>query len=77
MGTKRNANMVSVRETEGRRPLGRPRTRWENNIKIDLREIGFGGMEWNDLAQDMGRMEGSREHGNEPSVSIKCVEIFE
>jgi hypothetical protein len=37
---------------EGKRPLGRPRRRWEENIKTDLREIGWGGMNWIDLAQD-------------------------
>jgi hypothetical protein len=37
---------------EGKRPLGRPRRRWEDNIKMDLREIGCGGMEYIDLAQD-------------------------
>jgi hypothetical protein len=38
---------------EGKRPLERPRRRWVNNIKIDLREIGWGGLDWIDLAQDM------------------------
>jgi hypothetical protein len=37
---------------EGKRPLGRPRHRWVNNIKMDLREIGWGGMDWIDLTQD-------------------------
>jgi hypothetical protein len=37
---------------EGKRPLGRPRRRWEDNIRIHLREIGWGGMDWIDLAQD-------------------------
>jgi hypothetical protein len=40
---------------EGRRPLGRPRRRWEDNIKMDLQEVGWGGMDWIDLAQDMDR----------------------
>jgi hypothetical protein len=38
---------------EGKRPLGRPRRRWEDNIRMDLREIGSGGMDWIDFAQDM------------------------
>jgi hypothetical protein len=38
--------------SEGKRPLGRPRRRWEDNIKMDRREMGWGGMEWIDLAQD-------------------------
>jgi hypothetical protein len=41
-----------VRKPEGKRPLGRPRRRWEDNIKMDLREIGWDGMDWIDLAQE-------------------------
>jgi hypothetical protein len=44
-----------VGKPEGRRPLGRPRRRWENNIKMDLREVGWGGMDWINLAQDRDR----------------------
>ena len=40
---------------EGKRPLGRRRRRWEDNIKMNLQEVGCGGMDWIDLAQDMGR----------------------
>jgi hypothetical protein len=40
---------------EGRRILGRPRLRWEDNIKIDLQEVEYGGMDWIDLAQDRDR----------------------
>ena len=40
---------------EGKRPIGRPRRRWEDNIKMDLQEVGCGGMDWIDLAQDMDR----------------------
>jgi len=39
----------------GRKPLGRPWLRWEDNIKIDLREVGWGDMDWMDLAQDRDR----------------------
>jgi hypothetical protein len=52
MGEKRNACTILVGHPEGKRPLGRPRRRWVDNIKIDLREIGWGGMDWIDLAQD-------------------------
>jgi hypothetical protein len=52
MGKKRNAYRILVGKAEGNRPLGRPRCRWENNIKMDLREIVFGGMDWILLAQD-------------------------
>jgi hypothetical protein len=50
-GEKRNAYSILVGKPGGKRPLGRPRCRWENNIKMDLREIGWGGMDWIDLAQ--------------------------
>jgi len=46
---------VLVGKPEGRGPLGRPRHRWEGNIKIDLQEVGCGGMDWIDLAQDRDR----------------------
>jgi hypothetical protein len=52
MGEKRNAYMILVGNPEGKRPLGRPRRRWVNNIKMDFREIGWGGMDCIDLAQD-------------------------
>jgi len=42
-------------EREGRRSLGRPRRRWENNITMDLREVGYGCVDWMELAQDRGR----------------------
>jgi hypothetical protein len=52
MGVKRKAYRILVGNPEGKRPLGRPRRRWMNNIKMDLREIGRDGMDWIDLAQD-------------------------
>jgi hypothetical protein len=52
MEEKRNAYRVLVGKPEGKRPLGRPRCRWVDNIKIDLREIGWYGMDWISLAQD-------------------------
>jgi hypothetical protein len=52
MGEKRNAYRTLVGKPEGMRPLGRPRRRWEDNIMMDHREIGWGNMDWIDLAQD-------------------------
>jgi hypothetical protein len=52
MGETRNAYRILVGKPEGKRPLRRPRRRWANNIKIDLREIVWDGMDWIDLAQD-------------------------
>jgi hypothetical protein len=49
---KRNACRILVGNSEGQRPLGRPRPRWVDNIKMILREIGRDGMDWIDLAQD-------------------------
>jgi hypothetical protein len=51
MGGKRNAYRILVGKPEGMRPLGRPRSRWVDNTKMDLREIGWDGMDWIDLAQ--------------------------
>jgi hypothetical protein len=52
MGEKRNVYRLLVGKPEGRRPLGRPRRRWVENIKMDLSEIGWGGVDWISLAQD-------------------------
>jgi hypothetical protein len=55
MGEKRNAYRILVGNPEGKLALGRPRRRWVDNIKMDLREIGWDGMDWLDLVQDMGQ----------------------
>jgi hypothetical protein len=81
-GEKRNAYRILVGKPEGNRPLGRPRRRWVNNIKIDLRGTGWDGMDWIHLAQDRdqwraGGLEGSCEHSSGPSGSVKCWEVLE
>jgi hypothetical protein len=55
MGELRGAYNSLVGRPEGRRPLGRPRRRWEDNIKMDLMKIGFGDVDWIHLAQDRDR----------------------
>jgi hypothetical protein len=55
MGEERKVYKGLVGKPEGRRPLGRPRHRWEDGIRMDLREIGLGGLDWIRLAQDRDR----------------------
>jgi hypothetical protein len=53
MGEDRNVYKVLMGKPEGKRPLGRPRCRWEDGMRMDLREIGWGSVDWIRLAQDM------------------------
>jgi len=55
MGERIRVYRVLVGKPEGKRPLGRPRRRWEDNIKMDLQEVGCGGMDWIELSQDGDR----------------------
>ena len=55
MGESRGVYRVLVGELEGKRPLGRPRRRWEDNIKMDLQEVGRGYEDWMELAKDRER----------------------
>jgi len=55
MGEGRGVHRVLVRKPEGKRLLGRPRRRWEDNIKMDLQEVGGGGGNWMELARDRDR----------------------
>jgi hypothetical protein len=56
MGEKSNAYRLLVGKPEGKRPLGRPRRRWVDNIRIDLGEVGCGDVDWISLAQDRNRL---------------------
>jgi hypothetical protein len=55
MGERRNAYRILVGKPVGTRPLGRPRRRWVDNFKMDLREVGWDGRDWIDRAQDRDR----------------------
>jgi len=70
MGEERGVYRVLVRKPEGRRPLGRPRLRWVDNIRMDLQEVGCGYMDWI-------RMADACECGNEPSGSMICGEFLD
>ena len=61
---------------EGKRPLGRPRCRWVDNIRTDLQEVGCGYMDWIGLAQYRDRWR-TLECGNEPTGSVKCGEFLD
>jgi hypothetical protein len=66
----RGVYRILVGRPEDKKPLERPRCRWEDNINVDLKEIGIDGANWIRLAQD--RVDGGIcEHGNEPSGSIR------
>ena len=63
---------VLVGKPEGKKPLGRPRRRWVDNIRMDLQEVGCGHVDWIGLAQDREGVAYACECGNEPSGSVKC-----
>ena len=68
MGEERGVYRVLVGKSEGKRPPGRPRRRWVDNIRMDLQEVGCGYMDWIGLAQ----VADGCECGNEPLGSVKC-----
>jgi hypothetical protein len=68
---ERNVYRVLMGKSEGKRPLGRPRRRWEDGIRMDLRKIGWGSVDWIQLAPAAG----SCEYGDEPSGS-GATELF-
>jgi hypothetical protein len=77
MGEGRGVYRVLVRKPKGKRPLGRPRRRWEDNVWMDLKEVGCGCEDWIGLAQDRDRWQGAFECGEEPSGSIKRGEFLD
>ena len=62
--------------SEGKRPRGTSKCRWEYNIKVDLQVVGLGVMDWIDLLM-IGHVAGACECGNETSGSIKCLEFLD
>jgi hypothetical protein len=75
MGETRNAYRILVRKPEGKRPLGRSRRRWADNIKIDLREMGWYGRDQSGSGQRP--VVGSCQHGDEPSGFLKSLGVPE
>jgi hypothetical protein len=72
MGEGRGVHRVLVGKPEGKRPLGRPRRRGEDNIKMDLQEVGGGRGDWMDLAQDRDRLAGTCGYGEGLPGSINA-----
>jgi hypothetical protein len=71
---KRNASRILVGKPEGKKKLGRPTCRWQDNVKMNVREVGW---VWTGLIKlKIGQVEGSCEQDDKPSGSIKCCEIF-
>ena len=77
MGERRGAYRGLVGKPEGKRPRGRPRRRWEDNIKMDLQEVGCGVYGLDRASSGYEQMAGTCEYGNEPSGSIKCGEFLD
>ena len=75
-GERRGVCRVLVGKPEGKRPLGRPRRRWENNVKMDLQEVGCGGYGLDRADSGYGQVAGTCECGNESSGSVKCGEFL-
>jgi hypothetical protein len=73
----RNAYKIVIGTAEGKRPRGRCRRRWEDNIRMDLREIRWEGVDWMHLAQDRGQWRAFMKKGNESSGSVKGGEFLD
>ena len=77
MGERRGVYRVLVSRPEGKRRHWRPRSRWEDNIKMGLQEVLWRDMDWIDVAKDRVQVAGCCECGNEPSGSIKCEKFLD
>jgi len=77
MGEKRVIYRVLVEKPEGKRPLGIPRHRWEDNIKMDLQEVGCEGMDWIELVQDRDRWRAAEKAVMKHWGSILCGEFVD
>jgi hypothetical protein len=77
MGEKMNACRILVGKPERKRPLGRPRCKWEEDIKMDLREIRWAGIDWICMAQDKDRWRALVNTVMKLRGSVKCWEILE
>ena len=76
MDEGRGVYRLLVGKPQGKRPLGRPRRRWEDNIRTNLQVVECGGRDWIELAQDKGQVAGTCDC-DEPSGSIKCWEFLD
>jgi len=77
MGERRDVYKVLVGKSEGKRPLGRPRRRWKNSIKMDLQAVECEGMDWNELPQDRDRWRTLVNAVMNIRSSIKCGEFLD
>jgi len=77
LGERKVEYRVCVGKREGKRPLGRPRRRWEDNIKMDLQEVRMWGYGLDRSGSGYGQVAGTCDCGNEPSGSIKCGEFLD
>jgi hypothetical protein len=77
MEERRGAYRYFVGTPDGKRALGRHRQRWEDNINMDLQEVGFGSMDWINQAQDGDRWRATRKSVMVPSSSKKCMEFLD
>jgi hypothetical protein len=76
MGEKRGADRILLRRPEGRRPLGRPRRRWEDNIKMNLQDLGWG-IDWIQLAKGRDKWRALVNAVMSLRFSIKCGEFLD